>query len=137
MDGPLALFLSPFDVNRPRTWIPRLALVLSLSCVLARTSPAPGAPGTTSYRFDFGSGSAPAAPGWIKVTPATSYTHELGYGFEGATKVVAVDRGGDDPLRGDYCTSDQPFFFSVDLPEGNYDVTVTLGDREGDSTTTV
>src|SRR5207248_2874534 len=34
-------------------------------------------------------------------------------------------------------TSDQPFFFSVDLPEGNYDVKVTLGDPNGESVTTV
>lgn len=33
--------------------------------------------------------------------------------------------------------SDNPFSFSVDLPEGNYDVGVTLGDPEGASETTV
>ena len=32
---------------------------------------------------------------------------------------------------------DRPFFFSVDLPEGNYNVKVTLGDRDGESATTV
>ena len=36
-----------------------------------------------------------------------------------------------------FCTSDKPFLFSVALPEGNYDVTLTLGDRHGPSTTTV
>ncbi len=34
-------------------------------------------------------------------------------------------------------TSDKPFLFSVKVPEGNYDVTVTLGDPEGESVTTV
>jgi lysophospholipase L1-like esterase len=48
-----------------------------------------------------------------------------------------VERGGKDALRGDFCTSDKPFFFSVALPEGNYNVTVTLGDAAGASTTTI
>lgn len=89
----------------------------------------------TSFAFDFGSGKA--APGYVKVTPATVYTKERGYGFESGSKVTAVDRGGNDPPRGDFITSDQPFFFSVALPEGNYNVTVILGDPQGESTTTV
>src|SRR5437879_4465172 len=79
----------------------------------------------TLFKFDFGSGKV--APGWIQVLPTTLYTKELGYGFDLNTKVTAVDRGGDDQLRGDFCTSDQPFCFSVALPEGNYNVTLTLG----------
>ncbi|CAN5339212.1 rhamnogalacturonan acetylesterase [soil metagenome] len=35
------------------------------------------------------------------------------------------------------CASDQPFFFDVALPEGNYDVSVTLGDPVQASVTTV
>ena len=34
-------------------------------------------------------------------------------------------------------SSDHPFFFSVPAPEGNYKVTVTLGDTAAESTTTV
>ncbi len=49
----------------------------------------------------------------------------------------AVARGGSDPLHSGFCTSDKPFCFSVALPEGNYKVTATLGDAEGESTTTV
>jgi lysophospholipase L1-like esterase len=41
------------------------------------------------------------------------------------------------PLLSDLCTSDQPFFFSVALPEGNYNVTVTFGDQQAETTTTV
>ncbi len=73
----------------------------------------------------------------IQVVPATVYSKERGYGFDLGSAVSAVDRGGADPLRGDFCTSDKPFFFSVDLPEGNYNVTVILGDQAGESTTTV
>ena len=90
---------------------------------------------TTSFRFDFGPGAV--APGSIQVVPAAVYSKERSYGFDLGSTVSGVDRGGDDPVRGDYCTSDKPFFFSVDLPEGNYHVTVTLGDQAGESTTTV
>jgi lysophospholipase L1-like esterase len=71
------------------------------------------------------------------VLPETTYSRDRGYGFEGGATITAVDRGGADPRLDGFCTSDRPFFFSVDLPEGNYNVTVTLGDRDGESTTTV
>lgn len=88
-----------------------------------------------SYRFDFGSGKV--APGYTQVIPDTAYNKDRGYGFDPGATVSAVDRGGGDALLGDFCTSDKPFFFSVDLPEGNYNVTVHLGDPAGESTTTV
>ncbi|HEU4387220.1 MAG TPA: rhamnogalacturonan acetylesterase, partial [Blastocatellia bacterium] len=69
--------------------------------------------------------------------PSTIYTRESGYGFEPGAQVTGVDRGGKDSLRGDFCTSDRPFYFSVALPEGNYKVTVTLGDPKGESATTI
>jgi len=88
-----------------------------------------------TLRFDFGPG--PVATGHVKVTPSTVYTKERGFGFEPGSKVVGVDRGGSDPLRDDYCTSDQPFLFSATVPEGNYEVKLILGDRSGESVTTV
>ena len=89
----------------------------------------------TSFRFAFGPGKV--EPGYIQVLPTTIYTKELGYGFDLGSTVTAVDRGGDDALRSGFCTSDKPFFFSADLPEGNYSVTVIVGDMAGESTTTV
>ncbi len=65
------------------------------------------------------------------------YSRASGYGFEPGAAVTAVDRGGGDALRDDFITSDKPFFFSVALPEGNYNVTVTLGDARGETETTV
>ncbi|HEY5226961.1 MAG TPA: rhamnogalacturonan acetylesterase, partial [Opitutaceae bacterium] len=58
-------------------------------------------------------------------------------GFEPGPDVTSVDRGGPDPLHGHFCTGPHPFFFSVAVPEGNYEVTVVLGDAKGASTTTV
>jgi lysophospholipase L1-like esterase len=89
----------------------------------------------TTWKFDFGPGAV--APGYTPVLPATAYSDQLGYGFDFGSAVTGVDRGGDDPLRGDFVSSDRPFMFSVKLPEGNYRVTVTLGDTGGASATTV
>lgn len=89
----------------------------------------------TSFKFDFGSGKVET--GYTAVLPATQYTKELGYGFTKEAQLTAVDRGGRDALKSDYCTSDKPFYFTVDVPEGNYDVTVVLGDKAGESVTTV
>ena len=88
-----------------------------------------------SFRFDFGPGAV--EPGYTRVLPTTAYTKDLGSGFDPGAKILGVDRGGPDALRGDFCTSETPFFFSVAVPEGNYRVSVTLGDRGGPSTTTV
>lgn len=63
-----------------------------------------------AWRFAFGAAQA----GYTLVAPETTYTEARGYGFE--------------PGSG---TS----YFSVDLPEGNYQVTVTLGDDKPATTT--
>ena len=48
-----------------------------------------------------------------------------------------MDRGCNDALLGDFITSDQPILLSAALPEGNYNVTVVLGDAAGESTNTL
>jgi lysophospholipase L1-like esterase len=115
------------------------AFTFSGSAVLVAEGP--GASETSASqvvrKFDFGSG--PAADGFTAVTPANVFSAETGFGFDLGTAeaVNAVDRGGDDALRGDFCASDRPFYFSVTVPEGNYRVTVTLGDCEGETDTTI
>ena len=94
----------------------RLPLALLVLCAGAQAD----------FKFDFGKGDP--APGHLKVTPSSMYSKEAGYGFEEGSAVK---------LRGDFITGEKPFYFSVALPEGNYRVTVMLGDREGDSVTTV
>ena len=110
----------------PRLFLPLLFTLLA--------SALPAAELALPVKFDFGSGRV--APGCRQVLPTTVFAAETGYGFEPGATVTAEDRGGD-ALRGDFCTSAQPFLFSVALPEGNYRVTVTLGDADGESTTTV
>ena len=102
------------------------SLMLSLN-VTAQTS--------NTYKFDFGNGKP--APGYIQIKADTKYGTESTFGFDLNSTVESVDRGGKDPLAGDLITSDKPFYFSVNLPEGNYDVKVLLGDTKGTSATTV
>jgi len=98
-------------------------------------SSAQAQPAKTSYKFDFGAGSV--APGYRQVLPSATYFTERGYGFDFNTTVTTVDRKGKDALKGDFVTSNKPFYFSVDLPEGNYNVTVTLGDQKKPTSTMV
>lgn len=88
-----------------------------------------------SWRFDFGPGRV--AAGYKQVLATTNYSKETGYGFEPGAEVQCVDRGGKDALRSDLCASDKPFYFSIALPEGNYNVTVTFGDKAAETTATV
>lgn len=85
-----------------------------------------------NFAFDFGSGQP--VPGCIQVTPDMVYSKARGFGFDLESKVSSVPARGAQP---GFCTSGKPFFFSVALPEGNYNVTVTLGDPNGASTNTV
>jgi lysophospholipase L1-like esterase len=87
-----------------------------------------------SWRFDFGV-SKPAT-GHHLVAPDVVYTDERGYGLEPGSVVHAETHHGLFAQTG-FLTSDRPFFFSVAVPEGDYRVTVTLGDARGVSETTV
>jgi len=82
--------------------------------------------GTAADRFQFGEGKL--QPGYSRVLPATLYNPQSGYGFENGAAVAAVEGA---------CTSDKPFFFSVDVPEGNYNVKVTLGHPSAETVATV
>ena len=88
-----------------------------------------------SFKFDFGTGAA--AKGFTKITPETTFSYEKGYGLDQGSEVKAVKRKGKNILHSDYLTSNKPFYFSVKLPEGNYDVKIILGDASGSSATTV
>lgn len=68
-------------------------------------------------QFDFGTNA-----------PLAAFDHGKGSGFE----IGALPKKADG-----FITADAPFLFSVVLPEGNYDVAVTLGDPKGTSETTI
>ncbi len=70
------------------------------------------------YKFYFGE---EKKEGYQTVGPSTLYGEDSPYGYD----LFGSPRGED------------PFFFSVKLPEGNYRVTVVLGDRHCDTHTTI
>ena len=89
-------------------------LALSAATILA-AAPLPA----QSRSFVCGAGAPPR--GAVRVAPAMVYSPARGYGFHAP---IAGSEGA-------ACASDQPFFFSVDLPEGDYDVAVTFGPHRG------
>ena len=74
------------------------------------------------YKFDFTSDKK-VKEGYTKVTSGTLFNEEQGYGYD---LQPAWDG-----------KSNQPFFFSVNVPDGNYKVTVTLGSKDSAGNTTV
>ena len=79
-----------------------ISLLLVTGCLLVRAQ---------VYKFDFTSDKK-VKEGYTKVTPETLFNDEQGYGYD---LQPAWDG-----------KSNQPFFFSVNVPDGNYKVTVTL-----------
>ena len=96
-----------------------LALLMGAGCLLSQPAPAPP---QTSFKFDFGPGKAP--DGYTKVPADLIYSDQTGFGFDFGSKPVGVERG-------------EPILFSVKVPEGNYRITVTLGDSQAETRTTI
>lgn len=89
----------------------------------------------SSFKFSFGP--ANEVPGYIKVNASDKYSVQAGYGFDFGTIPFTIDRGGRKPLTSGFCTGDKPFFFSVALPPGNYNIRIITGDLKEASLTTV
>jgi lysophospholipase L1-like esterase len=108
-------------------------ITVTLFMVFSLQAQEPGS--KTSFKFDFGSGRV--QPGYIQILPETKYTAQTGYGLDFGSTVTSHNNTGNDALRDDYITSDHPFYFSVKVPEGNYNLNVFLGYKNGTSTTTI
>lgn len=72
----------------------------------------------TAYKFNF---TDKPEKGYVSVPSNIVYGENTAYGYDFNTNP----------------TNENPFFFSVDVPEGNYKVTVVLGSAKGESNTTV
>ncbi len=124
-----------------------LALLLFFMPI-ARAESAP----RTDFKFMFGSGKPPE--GFQQVRADALFSPDVGFGFEPNTIIPAPGTGGPTPTpiaptiremepsstpptRGSGLTSDKIFLFSVAVPDGNYRVTLTLGDASQESMTTV
>ncbi len=82
---------------------------------------------TVSKKFVFGAGRT--AKG-VVVNAQSAYSDHAGFGFEPGSEIVCK-------LGTDSCSNDTPFYFSVALPEGNYRVTVKLGNKQFSGSTVV
>jgi lysophospholipase L1-like esterase len=90
-------------------------MILRILVLLLTSATLPAAEPPRKFSF------APNPPeGFTEVKPSTAFTKDRGYGFDLGTKI-------DKP----------PFYFSVALPEGNFNVTLTLGDEKSESAATV
>lgn len=83
---------------------------------------------SSAFHYDFGTASSPVAAGYQPVA-LTGYTAAQGYGWASTTGITWMDRGTPtDLLRDNNSGTDGTFL--VNLPNGTYNVTVTLGDPQ-------
>lgn len=84
--------------------------------------------------YDFGP-EGMTQEGYQKITNTLLYTEQQGYGFTTVDKVSAKRRS-DQVITGDFCI---PFdsTFMVDVPNGNYMVTIWIGDEAAPTHTTL
>lgn len=102
-------------------------LLLTAPAPLRAVENSPSSANQTSWKFSFGT--AKPKPGFLQVLPTATYSQEHGYGL---LEPVIQDANAD----GDFCSA-APFLFSVDVPEGNYQIKATLGAKKSDSITTI
>ncbi len=88
-----------------------------------------------TLRFDFGNG--PLEKNFIQVNASDVYSAERSYGIIPYGEVEAGQIAGNNILTDDYLISARPFYFTVKVPEGRYKITITFGNPDGGSVTTV
>ena len=83
---------------------------------------------STEAHFDFGTTSSPLEAGYTRITENTLYTADTGYGWTSTLNLYSRDRGAPDNLKRDFIQSRTEHTFNVDLANGEYTVTLTMGD---------
>ncbi|MET0295925.1 MAG: fibronectin type III domain-containing protein, partial [Microbacterium sp.] len=87
-----------------------------------------------AWRFDFGTPTSPVAEGYQQALTTSLYTPDAGWGVTVPTGVALFDRNRTgnrtpaDPLAEDFVAGTNWGFQLDGVPEGDYDVTVTIGD---------
>jgi hypothetical protein len=84
--------------------------------------------GPTGWHFDFGTTVSPVATGYTG-TSLLTFTSATGYGWASTSGLTARDRGTTNPLTRDFVSGSDGTFL-VNLANGSYTVTVTLGDAK-------
>ena len=92
-----------------------------------------------AYRYDFGPVGSAVADGFDEVTLETVYDAERGFGIVDSTGMIDRDRGAelDDVARDFVAFFDGEYEFVVDVPNGEYSASVTVGDLLGTVRTNV
>lgn len=99
------------------------------------SSPADAIANSGEVLFNFGYNSSTTSV--YPVSLNTVYSSKKSYGFDRwilPTKEVLSKKGS---IKESAISSNEPFYFSTDLPEGNYEVTVWLGNPKQESNNTV
>ncbi len=87
------------------------------------------------HKYDFGGGKLHKQ--CLSVTANTLYSEEKGYGIIPYAPITNVKSKFKGKLNSDYILSNGAFYFKVDVPEGSYKVSVTLGAEDRATQTTV
>lgn len=87
------------------------------------------------FRFDFGSDQSPS--GWTPITRNSFYSAQKGFGLIASGEMETGELKGQPEPSADFLGSKKPFYFVVTLPEGHYQLTLTLGGSPEGSSTTV
>lgn len=111
----------------------RLSKTISIQLIGLIISIAAAAQDT--LRFNFGDNRQ--LSNFIKLTPADTLTTTARYGFHNSSGLTAKRTGKTGTVTDDFITSTKPFFFSVKLPQGNYNIKLITGDAKGIADLTV
>ena len=100
--------------------------------MLAALSIEPGVPPVlpTEASFDFGTSGSPVESGYTQVTESTLYSAITGYGWSSTAGLQSRDRGAPADLTRDLVLGATEHTFNVDLANGDYEVTITIGDQQ-------
>ena len=91
----------------------------------------------TEFKFDFGA--ARVATGYTRITQANRFTEAVGYGFDFGTDTTVqnAQRKSKNALAADGIASKNACYFSMNVPEGNYKISITLGSLVKGKPTTI
>jgi parallel beta-helix repeat protein len=127
-NGHLTLQLQDLGGVDPNVVINALDIVPApaLPANTAAPTSAPASP--TNLHLEFGGSTSPVAAGYVAVDSGTLYTPTSGYGWQSGNVLSRTDTTtGLTPIQASYDYT-QAATFAVDLPNGTYDITVTMGD---------
>ncbi|MEI7422824.1 MAG: glycoside hydrolase family 88 protein [Prolixibacteraceae bacterium] len=88
---------------------------------------------TRARNFSFGGGKV--KEGFEQITATSVFSVEKGFGLITSSPLESGEAAAKGTIN--YLSGQKPFYFSVSLPEGHYQVTLKLGGNKGGSSTTV